>query len=1228
VYDLDRFKRCGEPAFASTLARETHVSDPLPAQGLQIQLSFTYSDGYGRELQSKIRAEAGDAAQRGPNVTLPGGDIQPGPLTHATGSVDPRWVGKGRTIYNNKGKPVKQYEPFFSSTHLYEPEPEMTETGVTGILFYDPLTRVAATLHPNHTYEKVVFDPWQQETWDVNDTITQSDPKLDPDVGDFFKLLPLADYSPTWFDQRRNGQKGPDEKSAADKAAAHAGTPTVVYFDTLGRTMLTVADNGLASGGIAQKFATRMTLDIEGNQREVIDAKNRVVMRYDYDMLGNRISQASMEAGQRWMLNDATGKPLRSWDSRAHNFRIEYDELRRAVHSFVVGSDPAQPDLETCVEISVYGESSASGLTPAQVQQANLRGKIYKDYGTAGVTTSERYDFKGNPLRSTQQLAQDYKTPPDWSKSPALETESFVSTTSFDALNRPIQLVAPHSNQAGARINVLQPGYNEANLLERMDAWLGQTTEPSGLLDPTSANLHAVTNLDYNAKGQRTRVDYGNGASTEYFYDEQTFRLAHLKTTGTSTASPGFLGRLLGRAGAPTSSVLQDLFYTYDPAGNITHIRDDAQQTIYFSGQVVPPECDYSYDPIYRLTRATGREHIGQLAQPQTSWDDQFRTNLPQPGDGTAMRNYTEQYLYDAVGNFDRLVHQATNGNWTRTYSYNEASLLESAKKSNRLSSTSVGAATDAYSHDAHGNMTTMPHLTLMQWDFRDQLSATSRQAVNPTPPPANVAQTTLYVYDSRGERVRKVTESQAGVRREERIYLGGFELYRKFAADGVTSNLERETLHVMDDKQRVALVESRTQGNDGSPAQLVRYQFGNHLGSASLELDDKGIVISYEEYYPYGSTSYEAVDMTIKAAAKRYRYTGKERDEENGLEYCGARYYAPWLGRWVAADPSGLIAGVNRFSYCHSRPLVLLDPDGKQPTGLQPGPVGPNPYTPPPTIYNPPPTPPTTPVSPSTPVSPTPVSPSTPVSPPVTPRAPVGGLRILGIGAGPLLAGIAVFLLITLVPINKAHTNEYTDPDTGQKHVFHTYEARDAYLRQKEAEKRIAPGAASPSSEVHTPGGQPPGEERKDPAPSKGDANLPGAPGPDHVQAPGKKDPKGDAVVAATPNKAPLRYKIGPNDLDWRGTGKSFNDALNEAFRRTGVPKEDFEITKWGKDEHGKSFPVEWRDKTGAEVNIDAPHAGHGPDAPHVGWQTGGKRGSGGGQRGHIIIDQVPRNR
>jgi RHS repeat-associated protein len=376
-------------------------------------------------------------------------------------------------------------------------------------------------------------------------------------------------------------------------------------------------------------------------------------------------------------------------------------------------------------------------------------------------------------------------------------------------------------------------------------------------------------------------------------------------------------------------SPLQDLNYTYDPVGNITRIRDDAQQTIYFNNQVVLPHCDYSYDSIYRLIEAAGREHIGQVGQRQeTKWDDEFRVNLPHRGDGQAMRNYSEQYLYDAVGNFEQLIHQAANGNWTRAYAYNEGSLIEPGKQSNRLSSTSVGQSTEPYTYDAHGNMTSMPHLSLMQWNYKDELSATARQVVN-----SGVSETTFYVYDASGERVRKVTEGQNGKRKHERIYLGGFEIYREFKNNG-DIKLERETLHVMDDKQRIALVETKTITNpdDESPMQLIRYQLGNHLGSASLELDDGGSVISYEEYYPYGSTAYQAVDKGVKAAAKRYRYTGMERDEETGLAYHGARYYMPWLASWVSCDPAGMVDGSNLYRYVRNTPILLNDPNGMDP--------------------------------------------------------------------------------------------------------------------------------------------------------------------------------------------------------------------------------------------------------------------------------------------------------
>jgi RHS repeat-associated protein len=177
---------------------------------------------------------------------------------------------------------------------------------------------------------------------------------------------------------------------------------------------------------------------------------------------------------------------------------------------------------------------------------------------------------------------------------------------------------------------------------------------------------------------------------------------------------------------------------------------------------------------------------------------------------------------------------------------------------------------------------------------------------------------------------LRKIVENQTATRATERIYLGGVEIYREFAADGTTIDLSRETLSVSAGEQVGARVETRTLGTDTGSAQQVRYQFANHLNSAALELDDAADVISYEEYFPFGATSYQAVASQTDVA-KRYRYTGKEHDDENALYYHGARYYAAWLGRWTACDPGGVADGPNVYRYTGNRPTKLVDPNGRE---------------------------------------------------------------------------------------------------------------------------------------------------------------------------------------------------------------------------------------------------------------------------------------------------------
>jgi uncharacterized protein RhaS with RHS repeats len=160
----------------------------------------------------------------------------------------------------------------------------------------------------------------------------------------------------------------------------------------------------------------------------------------------------------------------------------------------------------------------------------------------------------------------------------------------------------------------------------------------------------------------------------------------------------------------------------------------------------------------------------------------------------------------------------------------------------------------ERYLYDATGNVVQMPHLPVMQWDFMDRLAASARQVITD-----GASEATFYQYDAAGQRVRKVTERRNGMRRNERLYVGGFEVFREYDRDGESIVLDRETLHVMDDKNRIALVDTLTREHAHSlpaPQPVQRYQIANHLGSATLELDEAARLISYEEYAPYGATA------------------------------------------------------------------------------------------------------------------------------------------------------------------------------------------------------------------------------------------------------------------------------------------------------------------------------------------------------------------------------------
>jgi len=125
-----------------------------------------------------------------------------------------------------------------------------------------------------------------------------------------------------------------------------------------------------------------------------------------------------------------------------------------------------------------------------------------------------------------------------------------------------------------------------------------------------------------------------------------------------------------------------------------------------------------------------------------------------------------------------------------------------------------------------------------------------------------------------------------------------------------------------MDNQSRIAQVRvGNPFPDDTTPA--VKYHLGDHLSSSNVVVADKGNSINREEYTPYGETSFGSY------AKKRYRFTGKERDKESRLYYHGARYYAPWLARWLSVDPVRTATRLNSYHYARNNPELFIDNTG-----------------------------------------------------------------------------------------------------------------------------------------------------------------------------------------------------------------------------------------------------------------------------------------------------------
>ena len=669
-----------------------------------------------------------------------------------------------------------------------------------------------------------------------------------------------------------------------NSSALHAGTPSLAVLCPRGFPVGELACYREQATQAVELRITRHWHDARGNLVQSLDPRLAETatpnFRWHSDLAGRTLYTESVDAGPSVVLPDVAGRPL---------LAVSATGVSQACFHEV----PSLPGRLLAVTEQGVGEALPrvaeryrwAGLSPAE-KNRNLAGQCVRHYDTAGLIELQNLALSGAALAQSRCVLAgedeaDWAGEDEQAWQSTLEPERYVTLRTLDATG--IQLT-----QTDARGHQQRQAYDVAGQLR--GSWLTLQGQ---------AEQAIVASLCYSPSGHKQQAVHGNGVITDYGLDPMTQRL-----TGIRVQRPG--------TQISAATTLQDLHYHYDPVGNVQSVRNDAEATRFWRNQKVTAESTFTYDSLYQLVQATGRERVGRGAQGPQLPD----VLVPLPTDDSALTNYTRRYSYDRAGNLIQLQHSAPASNNAYT------TQMTVSNRSNRAVLAREGLLPEQVDElfDAGGHQLELLAGQDLRWNARGELAQ-----VKPIEREAGANDREWYRYGNDGMRLLKRSEQQAAdVTQAQRVlYLDGLEL---------RDTHEDTRLHVIKVAAGGGAQVQVLHWASGLPAGLdndqVRYSYHNLIGSNGMELDAQGQVISLEEYYAFGGTAVWTARNDMEASFKTLRFSAKECDK-TGLYYYGARYYQPWSGRWLSVDPMGALEGLNLFRMVRNNPSTLHDPNG-----------------------------------------------------------------------------------------------------------------------------------------------------------------------------------------------------------------------------------------------------------------------------------------------------------
>jgi RHS repeat-associated protein len=820
---------------------------------------YSYFDGLGRLLEERVEAEPGRL-----DPEMPGSSFA---MT--------RWVVTGKCVRNRKGSIRRAYVPFFSNSPITAVGQLMPNSPFTRFM-YDALGRLVKTVQPDGGVSTVCFGGWHVEYADANDNgILASSAVQNPEYARFSQKYPLP---PT----------------------AHVGTPQSTFFDPFGRIAATVEHNGSDSGGNPQRYVTRYSYNIVNARTETYDARDATspAILYGYDLLGRQICIDHRAAGGRHIAaHDSAGNQIFTKDARGVVTTSTFDELQRPLEIRVDevvreiykyrAWNPADAEARTG---NLFGRTETVYDGSGRVDFTyNLRGRVsaqlrkvwsFADVdGTSPDDARWRDQIVADPTdASPSDVASRYLRPSTWQPELSQYDSGFELEYEYDAYDRTRAVRYPDGSQ-------LEIGFNQGNLPETLTVRRGSTT----------ASL--VVGVDYDAFGDTREIRFGNGVTSTYRRDPDNHRLVELRTERSAT------------------QIYQHIRYEYDPVGNIQRILDQLENSPSRHAQYIPNSHTYETDPLYRLTRASGRKRIESCAEPDKHIAHGAQDEWPLAAHAAAEAGliaYDHRYDYDSVGNLQ------ANSDYSSSQLVYKAGRPDLFAGDLSIASSTETPAVGRYRYDAAGQLVHCPRVHELFWDHDGCLTGASLLDGGEA----------RFGYDAAALRVIKRVQRN-GMSRKLTIYiLDKWELtVERRPSLGAIAHWSAIS-HVWLDRKRLASLELGTFPNRIP----TLYYHSDHVGSAHVLSREDGSFVGQEEFLPFGRTS------DRRTAKNRYRFSGKERDEETGFYYFSGRYYDPVVGRFISPDPIAIHvpnASINDpqalspYTYARNNPIIHTDRTG-----------------------------------------------------------------------------------------------------------------------------------------------------------------------------------------------------------------------------------------------------------------------------------------------------------